>query len=78
MAKDEQISLNANKNDLGLLTSIKKQPSSELKIKMSGKKLCETDSVKYLGIQEIDLETPNWPYGKLNKTIKINWFNKLN
>ena len=78
MAKDEKISLNDNKNDLCLLTSIKKQPSSELKIKLNGKKLCETDSVKYLGIQEIDLETPNWPYGKLNKTIKINWFNKLN
>ena len=49
---------NDKQTDLVLFTSPKKQPDSELKIKVNGKKLCETDSVKYLGIQ-LD-KSQNW------------------
>ena len=34
-----------------LFTSSKKQVVCDLKIKLNGKRLSETDSVKYLGIQ---------------------------
>ena len=46
-----KISLNVGKTELVLFTSSKKQLDCDLKIKLNGKRLYETDSVKYLGIQ---------------------------
>ena len=43
--------VNVGKTELVLFTSSKKQLDCDLKIKLNGKKLYETDSVKYLGIQ---------------------------
>ena len=49
--KANKISLNVGKTELVLFTSSKKQLDCDLKIKLNGKRLNETDSVKYLGIQ---------------------------
>ena len=49
--KTNKISLNVGKTELVLFTSSKKQLECDLKIKLNGKRLYETDSVKYLGIQ---------------------------
>ena len=49
--KASKISLNVGKSVLVLFTSSKKQLDCDLKIKLNGKRLYETDSVKYLGIQ---------------------------
>ena len=49
--KANKISLNVGKTELVLFTSSKKQLDCDLKIKLNGKRLYETDSVKYLGIQ---------------------------
>ena len=49
--KANNISLNVSKTELVLFTSSKKQLDCDLKIKLNGKRLYETDSVKYLGIQ---------------------------
>ena len=43
--------LKANKTELALFISPKKQLDSDLKMKLNGKKLYETGLVKYLGIQ---------------------------
>ena len=49
--KANKISLNVGKTELVLFTSSKKQLDCDLKIKLNGKRLYETDSAKYLGIQ---------------------------
>ena len=49
--KANKISLNAGKTELVLFTLSKKQLDCDLKIKLNGKRLYETDSFKYLGIQ---------------------------
>ena len=49
--KANKISPNVGKTELVLFTSSKKQLDCDLKIKLNGKRLYETDSVKYLGIQ---------------------------
>ena len=49
--KANKISLNVGKTELVLFTSSKKQLDCDLKIKLNGKRLHETDSVKSLGIQ---------------------------
>ena len=49
--KANKISLNIGKTELVLFTSSKKQLDCDLKIKLNGKRLYETDSVRYLGIQ---------------------------
>ena len=49
--KANKISLNVGKTELVLFTSSKKHLDCDLKIKLNGKRLYETDSVKYLGIQ---------------------------
>ena len=49
--KANKISLNVGKTELVRFTSSEKQLDCDLKIKLNGKKLYETDSVKYLGIQ---------------------------
>ena len=69
--KYKQISLNIGKIDLVPFTSPKKQPVSDLEIKLHRKSLCETNSVKYLGIQIDEISTWKWPINlvavKLNK-----------
>ena len=49
--KANKISLNVGKTELVLFTSSKKQLDCDLKVKLNGKRLYETYSVKYLGIQ---------------------------
>ena len=49
--KANKILLNVGKTEPVLFTSSKKQLYCDLKIKLSGKRLYETDSVKYLRIQ---------------------------
>ena len=49
--KTNKIFVNAGKTELVLFTSSKQQLDCGLKIKLNGKRLYETDSVKYLGIQ---------------------------
>ena len=49
--KTNKISLNVAKTELVVFTSSKKQLDCYLKIKLNGKRPCETDSVRYLGIQ---------------------------
>ena len=49
--KANKISLNIGKTELVLFTSSKKQLDCDLKIKLNGKRLYETDSVRYLRIQ---------------------------
>ena len=49
--KANKISLNVGKTELVLFTSSKKQLDCDLKIKLNGKRIYETDSVKYLEIQ---------------------------
>ena len=49
--KANKMSLNVGKSELVFFTSSKKQLDCDLKIKLNGKRLYETDSVKYLGIQ---------------------------
>ena len=49
--KANKISLNVGKTELLLFTSSKKQLDCDLKIKLNGKRFCEADSVKYLGIE---------------------------
>ena len=49
--KINKISLNVGKTERVLFTSPKKEIDCDLKIKLNGKKLYETDSVKYLRIQ---------------------------
>ena len=49
--KANKISLNVGKTELVLFISSKKQLDCDLKIKLNERRLCETNSVKYLGIQ---------------------------
>ena len=49
--KANKILLNVGKTELLLFTSSRKQLDCDLKIKLNGKRRCETDSVKYLEIQ---------------------------
>ena len=51
LVKANKISHYVSKNESGFFTSPKKQLDIDLKIKLNGKRLYETDSVKYLGIQ---------------------------
>ena len=69
--KANKISLNVGKTELVLFTSSKKQLDCDLKIKLNGKRLYETDLVKYLGIQVDKILTSNQQINlvalKLNK-----------
>ena len=47
---DNKIALNLSKIELVMFSPPKKQLENELKIKLNGKKLYQTDSVLYLGI----------------------------
>ena len=62
--------LNAGKTELALFKSLKKQVDSDLHIKLNGKRLCPTDSVKYLGI--ITDKNLNWHHQVSNVAAKLN------
>ena len=51
LVKANKIWLNVGKTELVLFTLCKKQLDCDLKIKLNRKRVYETDSVKYLGIQ---------------------------
>ena len=53
-----KICFNVSKTEVVLFKSIRKQTETTLKLKLNGKKLCTTNSVKHLGIK-ID-ENLNW------------------
>ena len=73
--KANSISLNVGKTEFVLLTSSKKQLDCDLKIKLNGKRLYETDSVKYLGIQ-IDKRL-TWKQHINHVALKLNKANAM-
>ena len=73
--KANKIPLNVGKTGLVLFTSSKKQLACDLKIKLNGKRLHETDSAKYLGIQ-IDKRL-TWKQHINHVTIKLNKANAM-
>ena len=73
--KANKISLNVGKTELVLFTSSKKQLDCDLKIKLNGKRLYETDSVRYLGIQ-IDKRL-TWKQQINNVALKLNKANAM-
>ena len=73
--KANKISLNVGKTELVLFTSSKKQLDCDLKIKLNGKRLYETDSVKYLGIQ-IDKRL-TWKQHINHAALKLNKANAM-
>ena len=73
--KAKKISLNVGKTELVLLTSSKKQLDCDLKIKLIGERVQETDSVKYLGIQ-IDKRL-TWKQQINHAALKLNKANAM-
>ena len=73
--KANKISLNVGKTELVLFTSSKKQLDCDLKIRLNGKRLHETDSVKYLGIQ-IDKRL-TWKQQIYHVALKLNKANAM-
>ena len=68
--KTNRISHHVGKTELLLFTSPKKQIHSDLEIKLPGKRLHETDSVNYLGIQ-ID-KSLSWKKQISHVVVKLN------
>ena len=73
--KAKKISLNVGKTELKVFTSSKKQIDSGLKVKLNGKRVYETDSVKYLGIK-ID-KTLTWKQQINRVALKLNKANAM-
>ena len=73
--KTNKISLNVGKTELVVFTSSKKQLDSDLKIRLNGKRLYETDSVKYLEIQ-IDKRL-TWKQHINHVALKLNKANAM-
>ena len=73
--KANKIRLNVGNTELVLFTSSEKQLDCDLKIKPNGKRLYETDSVKYLGIQ-IDKRL-TWKQQINHVTLKVNKANAM-
>ena len=73
--KANKISLNVGETELVLFTSFKKQLDCDLKIKLNGKRLYETDSVKYLGIK-IDKRL-TWKQHINHAALKLNKTNAM-
>ena len=73
--KANKISLNVGKTELVLFTSSKKQLYCDLKIKLNGKRLYETDLVRYFGIQ-ID-ERLTWKQQINHVALKLNKANAM-
>ena len=69
-----KISLNVQKTELVIFKHQRKKIDSEVRIKLSRKRLYPTDSVKYLGVR-ID-ENLNWKHVS-DITIKLNRANAL-
>ena len=65
-----KICLNVDKTEVVLLKSLKKQTDSDLHVKLNGKWLYPTDSVKYLGI--IIDKNLNWHHQIRNVAAKLN------
>ena len=73
--KANKISLNVGKTELVLFTSSKKQLDCDLKMKLNGKSLYETDSVRYLGIK-IDKRL-TWKQQITHVALKLNKANAM-
>ena len=73
--KTNKILVNVGKTELVLYTSSKKQLDCDLEIKLNGKRLYETDSVKYLGIQ-IDKRL-TWKQHINHVALKLNKANAM-
>ena len=70
-----KISLNISKTELVLFKPLKKELDNELKIKLNGKKLYPTSSVKYLGVK-IDSNL-NWKEHMNSIAVKLNRANAV-
>ena len=70
-----KICLNVKKTEVVLFKSIRKQAEATLKLKLNGKRLYTTNSVKYLGIK-ID-ENLNWHEQINNVAVKLNRANAM-
>ena len=70
-----KICLNFSKNEIVLFKSVRKQTEATLKLKLNGKRLYTTNSVKYLGIK-ID-ENLNWYEQINNVAVKLNRANAM-
>ena len=73
--KANKSSLNVGKTELVLFTSSKKQLDCDLKMKLNGKNLYETDSVRYLGIK-IDKRL-TWKQQITHVALKLNKTNAM-
>ena len=71
----KKISLNVEKTELVIFKSPRKVLSDEIKIKLNGKRLYPSNSVKYLGVR-ID-EFLNWHDQVNNIAVKLNRANAL-
>ena len=71
----KKLSLNIGKTEFVLFTSSKKQLDCDLKIRLNGKRLYQTDSLKYLGI-EID-KTLIWKQQINHAALNLNKANAL-
>ena len=70
-----KICLNFSKTEVVLFKSVRKQTEATLKLKLKGKRLYTTNSVKYLGIK-ID-EDLNWHEQINNVAVKLNRANAM-
>ena len=70
-----KISLNVDKTEMILFKPTKKPLDCQLKLKLNGKRLCQTSSVKYCGIK-ID-RYPNWQDHINNIAINLNKANAM-
>ena len=70
-----KISLNVKKTEMGIFKSKQKKLEGDLKIKLCGKRLYPTESVKYLGVK-IDTNL-TWQHHVHDLSIKLNRANAL-
>ena len=70
-----KISLNVKKTEMVIFKSKQKKLEGDLKIKLCGKRLYPTESVKYLGVK-IDTNL-NWQHHVNDFSIKLNRANAL-
>ena len=75
MVDCKKISLNVEKSELEFLESPRKILLDEIKIKLSGKRLYPSNSVKYLGIK-ID-RFLHWHDQINSMAVNLNWANAL-
>ena len=75
MVNANKISLNVKKTEMVIFKSKQKKLEGDLKIKLRGKRLYPTESVKYLGVK-IDANL-SWQYHVNDLSIKPNRANAL-